>query len=51
MYHGVQNSSVYRQFLSDPHRLKSTRLSDVIKQAIKIMEKIKKENKSEKDEE
>jgi hypothetical protein len=37
MYHGVKSSSVYRQYLSDPQRLKNQRLSVIIKDAIKIM--------------
>lgn len=43
MYHGVPNNSVYRQFCSDAKRLKYEPLSDVIKDAIKLMEKLKNE--------
>lgn len=42
MYHGMKNSSVYRQYISDPNRLKYEPLSDVIKDAINIMEKMQK---------
>ena len=37
MYHGRKNNSRYRQYLSDPKRLKDEPLSDVIKGVIALM--------------
>ena len=37
MYYGRRKNSKFRQFLSDPKRLKEEPLSDVIKGAIELM--------------
>lgn len=47
MYHGVKFSTPYRQLLSTPKRLKEEPLSDLIKEAIQIMTKKKKDVKGE----